>query len=101
MKVSAKESLAYYKLKKHKRWFDEGCSELLDERKQAKLQLLQDPNKINGDNVNSIRREASGHFRGKNREYLKDKINEFVTNSKNKNIIDLLYLRRVTNLEVI
>jgi hypothetical protein len=28
IKISAKESLSYYKLKQHKPWFDEGCSEL-------------------------------------------------------------------------
>jgi hypothetical protein len=33
IKVSAKESLGFYELKKHKPWFDKGCSELLDERK--------------------------------------------------------------------
>jgi hypothetical protein len=43
-------------LKKHKPWFDEGCSKLLDQRKQAKLQWLQDPNEINGDNLNNGRR---------------------------------------------
>jgi hypothetical protein len=26
IKISAKESLGYYELKKHKSWFDEGCS---------------------------------------------------------------------------
>jgi hypothetical protein len=36
-KVEGKESLGYHELKKHKSWFDEGCSELLDQRKQAKL----------------------------------------------------------------
>jgi hypothetical protein len=36
--------------------------------------------------VNNVRREASRHFRNKKREYLKDKINELGTNSKNKNI---------------
>jgi hypothetical protein len=41
--ISAKESLGYYELKKHKPWFDEGCSKLLDQRKQAKLKWLQDP----------------------------------------------------------
>jgi hypothetical protein len=35
IKISAKESLAYYELRKHKPWFDEGCSELLNQRKQA------------------------------------------------------------------
>jgi hypothetical protein len=38
IKISAKESLGYYELKKHKPWFDEECSKLLDKRKQAKLQ---------------------------------------------------------------
>jgi hypothetical protein len=76
-------------LRKHKPWFDERCSKLLDQRKQAKLQWLQDPSKVNGDNLNNVRREASRHFRNKKREYLKDKINELATNSKNKNIRDL------------
>jgi hypothetical protein len=67
--------------RKHKPWFDEGCSILLDQRKQAKLQWLQDPSEING--------EASRYFRNKKREYLKHKINELATNSKNKNIRDL------------
>jgi hypothetical protein len=37
----------------------------------------------------SIRLEADRHFRNKKREYLKDKIDELATNSKNKNIRDL------------
>jgi hypothetical protein len=37
IKISAKESLGYCELKKHKPWFDEACSKL-DQRKQAKLQ---------------------------------------------------------------
>jgi hypothetical protein len=45
-------------------------SELLDQRKQAKLQRLQDPKKVNGDNQNNIRHEASRHFRNIKREYL-------------------------------
>jgi hypothetical protein len=36
-----------------------------------------------------LRREASRHFRNRKREYLKGKINELATNSKNKNIRDL------------
>jgi helix-turn-helix protein len=36
-KIPARESLGYYEPKKHKPWFDEGCSKLLDQRKQAKL----------------------------------------------------------------
>jgi hypothetical protein len=30
IKISAKESLGYFELKKHKPWFSEGCSKLLD-----------------------------------------------------------------------
>jgi hypothetical protein len=44
---------------------------------------------MNKDNLNNIKYEASRHFRNKNREYLKDKINEVAANSKNKNIRDL------------
>jgi hypothetical protein len=44
---------------------------------------------MNGDNLNNVRCEASRHFRNKKGEYLKDKINELVTNSKNKNTRDL------------
>jgi hypothetical protein len=72
-KSSAIESLGYYELKKHKPWFDEGCSELVDQSKQAKLQWLQDPSEIDGDNMKNIRCEASRHFRIKRREYLKEK----------------------------
>jgi hypothetical protein len=81
IKISVKESLGYYAPKQHKPWFDEGCSELLDQRKQAKLQWLQDPSEINGDNLNNVRHETSRHFRNKKREYLKGKINELATNS--------------------
>jgi hypothetical protein len=36
-----------------------------------------------------VRHEACRYLRNKKREYLKDKINELATNSKNKNIRDL------------
>jgi hypothetical protein len=65
IKTSVKESLGYYELKKHKPWFNEGCSKLLDQRNQAKLQWLQNPSEINGDNLNNIRCETSRHFRNK------------------------------------
>jgi hypothetical protein len=48
IKISAKDSLGYYELQKHKPWFDEGCSKLLYQRKQAKLQWLQDPSEYKG-----------------------------------------------------
>jgi hypothetical protein len=73
----------------HKPWFNKGCSKLLDQRKQAKLQWLQDPSEINGDNLNNVSHEASRYFKNKKREHLKDKINELATNFKNKNIRDL------------
>jgi hypothetical protein len=63
--ISAKESLGYYELKKKNPWFVNGCPELLDKRKESKFQGLQNPNKINGDNRNIIRRETSRHFRNK------------------------------------
>jgi hypothetical protein len=52
-KISAKEGPGYFELKKHKPWFDEGYSKLLDQIKEAKLQWLQDPSGINGDNLNN------------------------------------------------
>jgi hypothetical protein len=70
----------------HKPWFDEEYSKLLHQKKQAKLQWLQDPNEINGDNLNNVRFEAKRYFRNKKRGYLKGKINELAMNSKNKNI---------------
>jgi hypothetical protein len=38
IKISAKESLGYFEFKKHKPWFNKGCSKLLDQRNKAKLQ---------------------------------------------------------------
>jgi hypothetical protein len=74
-KISAKESIGYCELK-HKIWFIEGCSKLLDQRKQAKLQWLQYPNERNGNNLNNVTCEASRHFRNKKRKHLNDKIKE-------------------------
>jgi hypothetical protein len=50
------------------------------------LQWLQDPSEITGDTLHNVRHEASRYFRNKEREYLRDKINELATN---KNIRDL------------
>jgi hypothetical protein len=89
IKILAEESLGYCESKYRKPWFDVECSKLADRRKQAKLQWLQDPSEANEDNLSDVRREVSRHFRNKKREYLKDKINELESNSKNKNIRDL------------
>jgi hypothetical protein len=89
IKTSAKDNLGYQKLMHNKPWFDDDCSKLIDQWKQAKLQWLQNPNQINGDNLKNLRRETSRIFRNNKREYLKDKINELETNNKNKKIRDL------------
>jgi hypothetical protein len=44
---------------------------------------------VNEDNLSDEWWEVSRHFRNKKREYLKDKINEFESNSTNKNNGDL------------
>jgi len=53
------------------------------------LQWLQKLNQTNGHNLNNVRCETSRTFRNEKREYLKEKIHEHETNSKNKNIRDL------------
>jgi hypothetical protein len=88
IKMSTKEYIGHCEAKCHKPWFDEECLKLVDQRKQAKLQWLQDPRVVNEDNLSNVRWEAIGHFRNKKREYLKDKINEHESNSK-RNIRDL------------
>jgi hypothetical protein len=89
IKTSAKDNLGYHRLKHNKPWFHGEWSKLINQRKQAKLQCLQNPSQINGDNLQISSHETSRIFRNKKREYLKDKINELETNNKNKNIRDL------------
>jgi len=90
-------------LKQHQPRFDEECLGFLDQRKQAKMQWLPDPNQRSVDNLNNVRREASRHFRNKTKEYLKAKIEELETNSMIKNLRNCLgasvTLRRVPSLE--
>jgi hypothetical protein len=80
IKISANESLGLYELKQYKPWLHEKCSQFSDQRKQANIQRLQDPNKCNVDNLNNVRHEACRHFRSKEKEHLKAKINELETN---------------------
>jgi DNA anti-recombination protein RmuC len=80
IKISAKESLGHYELQQQKTWFDDECSKLIDRRKQDKLQRLQNPSKVNGDNMDNVRREGNRTFRTKRRENLENKINELETN---------------------
>jgi hypothetical protein len=65
IKTSAKESLGLYELKQHKPWFDKECLHFSDQREQAKMQWLQDPNQSNVDNLNNLRQEGSRHFKNK------------------------------------
>ena len=51
------------------------------------MQWVQDPSQSNVDNLNSVRRVVSRHFRNKKKAYLRAKIEELETNSKIKNII--------------
>jgi hypothetical protein len=44
IKTSTKENLGLCELKQHKPWFDENCLGFLDQRKQAEMRWLQDPN---------------------------------------------------------
>jgi hypothetical protein len=84
-------------LKEHKPWFDEECSQFIDQRKQAKMQWIHDPSQSNLDNLNNVRRDASRHFRNKKKAYLKSNISmscianieELETNSKIKNVREL------------
>jgi predicted RNA-binding protein Jag len=89
IKTSAKESLGLHEMKQHKPWFDEECLGILDQRKQAKMQRIQDPSKSTIDNMNNVRRDPSRHFRNKKEAYLKAKIEELETNSKVNNIRDM------------
>ena len=68
VKTSVKESLGLHELKQHKPWFDEECVDFLDQRKQAKMQWIQDPNRSNLDRLNNVRRDASRHFRNKKKK---------------------------------
>jgi len=53
IKTSAKESLGLHELKQHKPCFDEESLSVLDQKKQAKMQWLQGPNKSNVNNLNT------------------------------------------------
>jgi hypothetical protein len=91
IRSSAKESIGLCESKSYKPWLDEECLKLVDRRKQAKLQRLQDSSIVNEDHLRNIRRDASRRFMNKKREYLKDKITDIELNSQNKNIRDLYW----------
>ena len=87
--ASARESLGLHKWKQHKPWFDKEYVDFLDQRKQAKMQWIQDPSRSNVDNQNNVGCNVSRHFRNKKKAYLKAKIEELGTKSKVNNVRDL------------
>jgi len=89
IQTSAKESLGLDELKQNKPWFDEECLGFLDQRKWAKMQLIQDPGQSNVDILNNVRSKVSRQFRNKKKVYLRAKIEELETNSKIQNFRDL------------
>ena len=70
VKTSAKESLGLHELKQHKPWFDKECVDFADQRKQAKMQWIQDPSRSIVDNLNNLRRDASRHLRNKEKRHI-------------------------------
>ena len=105
IKISAKESLSLCRLKQHKPWFVEECLGFLDQRNQAKMQWLQDPDHFNVHNINNVRCEANRHFRNKKKEYLKAKLRKLKLTVRSK-ISETctgtsVILRGATRLEVI
>ncbi len=55
---------------------------IFGERKQAKLQWVQDPSQRNVEHLNNVRHEASRQFRNKKKAYLKAKFEDLETNRK-------------------
>ena len=51
----AKKSLGLHELKQHKPWFVEECLGFLDQRKQAKMQWMQDSSQSNVDNMKKVK----------------------------------------------
>jgi hypothetical protein len=77
IKMSANKRLGYFELK-HKPWFDKGCSKLLGQRKQAKLQWLQDPSETNADNLKIVTHEAIRYFRNRKEEASENKVQKSI-----------------------
>jgi hypothetical protein len=79
---------------------DYECLGFLDQRKPAKVQWLQDPSQSNVHNLTNVRSEASTHFRNKEKDYLKAKIDE-IGSISDTCIRATVTSRSVTNLELI
>jgi hypothetical protein len=57
------------RLKLHNPLFYEECSKILNKRKQDKLQWLQNPSQIRGDNMDNARSETSRTYKKKTLRY--------------------------------
>jgi hypothetical protein len=79
----------YYEIEQHKPWFNNVYTKLLEQRKRAKFQWLQDLSQTNANNLNCLRFEDNWYFRNKKGKCLEDKINVFATHTKSKNIRDI------------
>jgi len=51
IKTSARENLVLHEWKQHKPWFYKECVDFLDQRKQAKMQWIQDQSRSNEHNL--------------------------------------------------
>ena len=97
IKTAAKESLGLHEWKQHKPWFDKECVDFLDQRKQAKMQWIQDPSRSNVDNLNNIRLMPADIL-GKKEGISKVKVKEIETNSKINKVRDLY--RSINNFKM-
>jgi hypothetical protein len=58
-------------VKQHKPWLDEDCLRFLEQIKQAKIQLGQEPNQSSVENLSNARLEVSRIFNKKQRNIRK------------------------------
>ena len=105
IKILGKESLGLYVLKQHKPWFDEEHVRCLNQRKQTKIQWLQNPNQSRVDNITNVRREVLRHFRNKEKKIWKLKLMNLKLTVRSKILGTCIgvsmTLRRVTSLELV
>jgi len=105
IQTSAKESLGLHEFKQNKPWFEEECLGYLDQRKRAKMQLIQDPSHSNVDILNNVRLEVSRHFRKKRRHTLELKLRNLKLTIRSKTLGTCIgasvTLRKGTSLDVI
>jgi len=80
MKTSGTQCLGLYELKQYMHWL----LSFLDQGKQAKMQLVQEPIQSNVCNLKNVRHKAGRLFKSKEKAYWKVKFDELETNIKLK-----------------